>query len=52
MPSIKMKYFNELIDIKPFFDQLAKSKQEKYEKLYYNYATGNSSDYSYRQKYF
>lgn len=52
MPSIKMKYFNELIDIKPFFDQLAKSKQEKYEKLYYNYATGNSSDYSYRQNYF
>ena len=32
MPLIEIKDFNPLINIKPFFDQLVKSKQEGYEK--------------------
>ena len=32
MPLIEIKDFNAVIDIKPFSDQLVKSKQEGYEK--------------------
>ena len=33
MPLVEIKYFNALIDNKPFFDQPVKNKQEAYEKL-------------------
>ena len=50
-----VKYFNALINNKPFFDQPVKSKQEAYEKLIEmsrnnDSAMGNVSDYLY-QKY-
>ena len=47
---VEIKYFNVLIDKKPF-DQPAKSKQEAYEKLVkiYSYKTKKLSDLSYRQ---
>ena len=32
VPLIEIKYFNALINNKPFFDQPVKSKQEAYEK--------------------
>ena len=57
MPLVEIKYFNALIDNKPFFDQLVKSKQEAYEKLvkmsiYNDYTTGDLLDYLYHQKYY
>ena len=33
MPSVEIKYFNALIDNKPFFDQPIKNKQETYEMM-------------------
>ena len=57
MQLVKIRDFNALINNKPFFDQPVKSKQEAYEKLIqmskdYDYATGNSLDYLYHQKYY
>ena len=57
MPLVEIKYFNALIDNKPFFDQLVKSKQEAYEKLVKmsinnDYTTGNLLGYLYHQKYY
>ena len=53
---IEIKYFNVLIDNKPFFDQPKKNKQEAYEKLVKisvndYYRTGSLLDYLYHQKY-
>ena len=50
MPLAEIKYFNALIENKPFFDQSVKSKQEAYEKLIEmskndDYATGNLSNF-------
>ena len=33
MPLVELKYFNALIDNKPFFDKPVKTKQESCEKL-------------------
>ena len=33
MPLLEIKYFNALINNKPFFGQLVKNKQETYENL-------------------
>ena len=57
MPLVEIKYFNALIDNKPFFDQPEKNKQEAYEKhdemLRGNdYTTANSFDYLYHQNHF
>ena len=57
MPLVEIKYFNALIDNKPFFDQPVKNKQEAYEKLIEisknkDYTTGNLLDYLYHQKYY
>ena len=51
MSLVEIKYFNVLIDNKPFFDQPVKSKQEAYEKLIEmsrnnDYTTGNLLDFS------
>ena len=56
MPLVEVKYFNTLIDNKPFFDWLVKNKQEAYEKHIEmsrndDYTTGNLLDYVYHQKY-
>ena len=34
MSLVELKYFNALIDNKPFFDQLIKNKQEAYKRLF------------------
>ena len=58
MPLVEIKYFNALIDNKPFFDQAIKNKQQAYEKLMemsindYYYTTGNLLDYLCHQKYY
>ena len=57
MPLMEIKYFNPLIDSKPFFDQSVKDKQEAYEKLTEmsrsnDYTTGNLLDFSYHQNYY
>ena len=57
MPLVETKYFNTLIDNKPFFDQLVKNNQEAYEKLIEmswnnEYTTGNLLDFSYHQNYY
>ena len=57
MPLVEIKDFNALIDNKPIFDQLMKSKQEAYEKLAKmsrnnGYTTGNVLDYSYHHNYY
>ena len=58
MPLVEIKYFNALIDNKPFFDQAIKNKQQAYEKLIemsindYYYTTGNLLDYLCHQKYY
>ena len=54
MPLVEIKYFNVLIDNKPFFDQLVKTKQESYKKLietsrYYDYTTGHLLNYMHYQ---
>ena len=54
---VEIKYFNALIDNKPFCDQPVKSKQEEYEKLIEmsrndDYTTGNLLDYLYHQNYY
>ena len=56
MPLFEIKYFNALINNKPFFDQPIKNKQETYEKLVEmsqnnHYITGNVSDYQHHQNY-
>ena len=56
MSSVEIKDFNDLIDNKPFFDQLVKIKKEAYEKLVKmskkdDYIKGNLIDYSYHQIY-
>ena len=57
MPLVEIKYFNALIDNKPFFDQAIKNKQQAYEKLIEMsindyYTTGNLLDYLCHQKYY
>ena len=57
MPLAEIKNFNVLIDSKPFFDQLAKAKEESYKKLIKmsrndDYTTGKVWDYFYYWKYF
>ena len=57
MPVVEIKYFNGLIENKPFFNQPVKNKQEECKKLIKmsrndNYTTGNLIDYLYRQKYY
>ena len=52
MPLVEIKFFNVLIDNKPFFDQPVKSKQETYEKPAEmsrndDYTTRNLLDYLY-----
>ena len=54
MPLVEIKYFNSVIENKPFFDQPVKNKQEAYEKLIEvsrndDYTTGNLLDYFYHQ---
>ena len=54
---VEIKYFNVLIDNKPFFDQSAKSKNEAYEKLIEmsrndGYTIGNLLNFWYHQNYF
>ena len=54
MPLVETKYFDTLVDHKPFFDQPVKNKQEAYEKLiemlrYDDYTTRNLMDYLYHQ---
>ena len=56
MPLVGIKDFSALIENKPFFDQLVKSKQEAYEKPYEmsrndDYKTGNLLDYLCHQNY-
>ena len=56
MSSVEIKDFNDLIDNKPFFDQLVKIKKEAYEKLVKmskkdDYIKGKLLDYSYHQIY-
>ena len=53
---VVIKDFNALIDNKPFFDQLVKSKQKAYERLVEmsrndDYVKRNLLDYSYSQNY-
>ena len=56
IPLAEIEDLNELIDVKPFFDQLVKNKQEAYEKLIEmsrnNHYTGNLLDISYYQNYY
>ena len=57
MPLVEIKYFNALIDNKPFFDQSVKNKQEAYEKLIElpkngDYTLGNLLDFSYHGNYY
>ena len=57
MPLLEIKDFHVLIDIKPFFDQSIKNKQEAYGKLAEmsrtdDYTTGNLLDCFYQQKYY
>ena len=57
IPLVKIKYFNALIDNKPFFDQPVKSKQETYGKLIEmsrngGYTTGSLLDFLYHQNYY
>ena len=56
IPLVEIEDLNELIDVKPFFDQLVKNKQEAYEKLIEmsrnNHYTGNLLDISYYQNYY
>ena len=57
MPLVETKYFNVLIDSKPFVDQPVKKKQEVYEKLIKmsindDYTTGNLLDFSYHKDYY
>ena len=56
MQLVEIKDFNALIDNKPFFDQLVKTKQEAYEKLIEisknDYTTESLLDYLYHQKYY
>ena len=57
MPLAEIKYFNALIDNKPFFDQPVKNKQEENEKLIEmsrsnDYTTRNLLDYLYHQNYY
>ena len=57
MQLVEIKYFNALIDNKPFFDQPVKSKQEAYEKLIEmsrndDYTTWDLLDFSYHQNYY
>ena len=52
--SVEIKYFNTLIDNKPFFNQPVKNKQKAFEKLIEmskndDYTTGNVLDYLYYQ---
>ena len=56
MPLAEIKYFNALIDNKPFFNQPVKRKREAYKKLIEisgndDYTTGNLLDFSYHQNY-
>ena len=56
MPLVEIKYFNALIDNKPFSDQPIKKEQEEYEKLVETsrndwYTTENLFDYFYHEKY-
>ena len=57
MPLVEIKYYNAVIDNKPFFDQPVKKKQEAYEKLIKvsridDYTAGNLLDYLYHQNYY
>ena len=57
MPLAEIKYFNALIDNKPFFDQPVKNKQEENEKLIEmsrsnDYTTRNLLYYLYHQNYY
>ena len=57
MPLVEGKDFNVLIDIKTFFDQPVKNKQEAFEKLIEmsrndDYTTRNLLDFSYHQNYY
>ena len=57
VPLVEIKYFNALIDNKPFFDQSVKNKQEVYEKPIEmsrnkDYTRRNLLDYLYHQKYY
>ena len=56
IPLAEIEDLTELIDVKPFFDQLVKNKQEAYEKLIEmsrnNHYTGNLLDISYYQNYY
>ena len=56
IPLEEIEDLNELIDVKPFFDQLVKNKQKAYEKVIEmsrnNHYTGNILDISYYQNYY
>ena len=57
MQLVEIKYFNALIDNKPFFDQSLKDKQEAYEKLIEmtkndDYTTGNLLDLLYHHNFY
>ena len=57
MPLVEIKYYNAVIDNKPFFDQPVKKKQETYEKFIKvsridDYTAGNLLDYLYHHNYY
>ena len=57
MPLVEIKYFNALIDNKPFFDQPVKKEQEVYEKFVEmstnnDYTTENLLDFSNHENYY
>ena len=57
MPLVKSKDFNAFFDIKPFFDQPVKNKQEAYEKPIEmsrnnDYAIGKLLEYLHHQNYY
>ena len=57
IPLVEIKYFNALINNKPFFDQPVKGKEEACEKLIEmsrndDYTTRNLLDYLYHQNYY
>ena len=57
VPKVEIKYFNVLIDIKPFFEIPIKNKEEPYEQIIEkrknnDYTTGSLLDYEYFSKHY